>query len=169
MDFKSNPANKGKSSPSPPSQDAENELEPAASPDTGNCCVVETPMKPDDTDGVMSKIRQNEDRMNVMQAATEETQVAVAALSDQLQDLTGQLMTLLNAIPTTKAQSFATGSPTDSEMVSKDAEPVSLGSKVIRQDTTEPVDSKVVCQDTTPRGLTPKTPATNVQPINLSQ
>ena len=57
MDFQSNPANRGNSSPPSPSPDAENELEPATSPDTGICCVVETPMKNDGTvdDDVMSK------------------------------------------------------------------------------------------------------------------
>ena len=123
-------------------------------------------MKNDDTvNDIMSRLRQNDNRMNVIQSATEDTQVAVAALSEQFQDLTGQLMAILNAMP--PKATIATESPSDSEMVSKDTEPVSLDSKPVSldskaacQDTTEPVrlDSKVVCQDTTPRGLTPKPP-----------
>ena len=117
---------------------------------------------------IISRFRQNDNRMNMIQSATEDTQVAVAALSGQIQDLTGQLMAILNAMPS-KATTV-TESPSDSEMVSKDSKPVSLDSEAACQDTTEPVqlDSKVVCQDTTPRGLTPKPPSTTVKK-NLSQ
>ena len=114
----------------------------------------------------MSKFRQNDNRMNVLQSATEDTQIAIASLSEQMKDLAGQLMTILSAIPSQAAT--ATEAPSDSEMVSKDTEPVSLNSEAACQDTTEPVrlDSKVVRQDTTPRGLTPKPPSTTVQPKN---
>lgn len=116
----------------------------------------------------MSKFRQNDNRMNVLQSATEDTQIAIASLSEQMKDLAGQLMTILSAIPSQAAT--ATEAPSDSEMVSKDTEPVSLDSEAACQDTTEPVrlDSKVVRQDTTPRGLTPKPPSTTVKK-NLSQ